>query len=274
MSSTAAGRAPHFRTPGDRHPAGNALGRYFPAARSRRPVRGLRTPVVNGLGRRLGTLRGSRLVHGRLRRPRLARLGGGLNRRCGGLNPRRGNLDRGLRRGLPRYRVSRCRRRLHRSLLGNLALGRRGLRRRRRLLGRPRGQQLERVAVVVIAAGHAHSEVQVRRLGRALAGRADRPDPLARGDLVASAHRGRRQMEVRGVEPSVGRADRDHQAGRPERARVADGPARRGADGVADRARDVDPAVLPGGVGIVAVAVVGQDLSLDRPGPVARRRRG
>ncbi len=154
--------------------------------------------------------------------------------------------------------------------LGRLGLERRDLGRADRLLRGSRRQQPERIDVVVIGPGHAHPEMKVRRLDRPLAAHADRADPLARGNLVAALHDDLREMEVRRVEPPVGRPDRDRLPGRAERPGVPDRSGGGRTDRVADLAGDVDPPVLSGGVGIVAVAVGREHLSVDRPRPVAR----
>ena len=85
-------------------------------------------------------------------------------------------------------------------------------------------------------------------------------------------------MQVREVEATVRGAHGDRQTGRARAAGEGDAAGRRGIHGRAVGGADVDATVLPGGVGIVTVEVVGEDLATHGPGPalggVRRRGRG
>jgi len=126
----------------------------------------------------------------------------------------------------------------------------------------------------VVGAGFSHAEVQVRGVDRTTSGYADRAEPFAAPHRVSTRHVDRGQMEVRGVKAPVVGADRHRQpgaAGRPgEGDRAADGRHHRMALGGAD----VDTAVLPGGVRVVAVRVGRQDLATYGPGPPFGGARG
>ena len=87
-----------------------------------------------------------------------------------------------------------------------------------------------------------------------------------RSDAVAPAHRERREVEVGGVE-AVGGPHGDRQAGRSGRAREAHLTTRGRHHPGAERAGDVDAAVLAAGVRIVAVAVGADQLAPERPRP-------
>ena len=99
--------------------------------------------------------------------------------------------------------------------------------------------------------------------------RADRAQALAGGHVRARADRDRGQVQVRGVEAVAG----PHAHGQARRAgrsrqtapRRPPPPHRR-----AHRRRDVDPAVLPGGIGVVAVPVRSDR---HRPGPASSTKR-
>ncbi len=160
------------------------------------------------------------------------------------------------RRGRSRHRV-RARWRQHRHGRRARALGRRAARR----------QQRQRVVVGVAGPRVAHAEVQVRLLGRADAGGADRADALSRRDPVALAHGERGQVQVRGVVGAVGRADAHGDPGASGRAGEAHVAAGGRDDRAADGGPDVDAAVLAGRVGVVAVAVGREHLTVDGPGP-------
>ena len=161
---------------------------------------------------------------------------------------------------------------------------RRGDRRRRDGLGLRRGrgrvrrrcglrrQELKWIAVRVPAAGLAHAEVQVRRLGRADARRPNHAQALPGRNALARAHVSRPQVQVGGVEAVIcahahGQAARTGDTGKADLARS------RGDHGRADRSGDVDPPVLSCGVRVVAVAVARDQLALQRPGPRRQRRR-
>jgi hypothetical protein len=115
--------------------------------------------------------------------------------------------------------------------------------------------------------------MQVRWLRGAPARRSHGAEPFAGAHALALPHVDRRQVQVGGVEASVGRANRHRQTGGTGEPREPDPAGCRRHHRLADRRRDVDPAVLTGRVGIVAVPVEGDDLAADRPGPVARGRR-
>ena len=142
---------------------------------------------------------------------------------------------------------------------------------------RRRGQEAKRVVVGVAAARVTDTEVEVRRLHRAAPARADGAEALTRGDLLALADRHRGQVQVGSVEAAVGGAHRHGEAGRAGRPGEAHRAGGGRAHGAPTRRRDVDAAVLAARVGVVAVAVGREDLSLDRPAPAGRgtrRRRG
>jgi hypothetical protein len=74
-----------------------------------------------------------------------------------------------------------------------------------------RREEGERIAICVPAPGIAHAEVEMRSGGRPSPGAAG-SDALAGFDRLALADRDRREMQVRRVEATVGRADCDREA--------------------------------------------------------------
>jgi hypothetical protein len=109
--------------------------------------------------------------------------------------------------------------------------------------------------VSLATAGVPDTEVQVRRLGRALARRADGAEPLPGRDLLALAHSHARQVQVGGVEAPVGGAHGDGQSGGACDAGEADRSGGGGNDRRPRRTGDVDPAMLTSRIGIRSVAV-------------------
>jgi len=74
-------------------------------------------------------------------------------------------------------------------------------------------------------------------------------------------------MQIRGVKAPVSRPDRNRETTRPGHPAVAHRAGDRGHSRRADRPSDVDAPVLARGIGVVAVAVLGDHLTLDRPRP-------
>jgi hypothetical protein len=236
-----------------------------------------RTLLARGRGARRRLRNRLRATAGRRLAPRVRALpGGGLTGRRLALGialDRRGDrlgrsAFRDPRLALARLNLSGRGNLIDRRRLGARLVGHRHLRGGCPVLGRARRQQLEGIAIVVIRAGHTHAEVEVRRLDGPLPGHPDGADPVPGRDLGPPTHIDRREMEVRGVEAAVSRTDRDQEARRPERPGVPDGSGRRRPDRVAHLAGDVDPPVLAGGERVVAVAVGGKDVAVDRPRPV------
>jgi hypothetical protein len=118
----------------------------------------------------------------------------------------------------------------------------------------------------------AYPEVQVRAVGRSRPSGADRSDGIARIHVVALSHGGRRQVQVRGVVPTV-RGSHAHRE--PRRTGAAGEPhlsAGGGDHRRAEVARDVDATVLAAGIGIVTVAERRDHLASERPNPGRPRR--
>ena len=196
------------------------------------------------LGRKSRGRRGSRNRHPPRRRKRDANGGRARNRDGAGIGPGRGGRG-------------------HRGRLGR---ARRGSSRRR--------QQRERIEVGVTAARLAHAEMEVRPLGRADAGGADRPDQGTRAHLVAAVHCDRGEVEIGDVEAAVLAADADRAPRRSGRAREADESRHSGHDRRSGGPGDVDSAVLAGRVRIVAVPVGRDHLPGERPAPGRDGRQG
>ncbi len=208
---------------------------------------------------RPGLRRGS----GRGREPRDRRGSwGGAWSRCESWRPARGRgrPRRSARRGR-RLRPRRERRRCRRLTRPVARWGRRG-----------RRQHRQRVDVRVPAARFAHAEVQVWLDGGARAARADRTQALAGRHVRAGSDRERGEVQVRGVE-AVGGPHAHGQARRARRAREQHIPACGRHHRRAHRRRNVDPAVLPSGIRVVAVSVLRDDIAPHRPCPrrVSRR---
>jgi hypothetical protein len=131
----------------------------------------------------------------------------------------------------------------------------------------PRREEVERVAIPVRRAGVADAEVEMRRGRRPRPARADGAEPIPGRDPGAGAHRRGRQVQIRGVEPTVRRAHRNGQARRPRHPGEPHRPPCRGADRRTHPPRDVDPAVLAGRVGVGPVAIRRDDRAVERPQP-------
>jgi hypothetical protein len=126
----------------------------------------------------------------------------------------------------------------------------------------------------VLGAGVADSEVQVRALGGPHTGRTHRSDRFARGDPLALVHGGGGQVQVRGVVEAVGGSDAHGQPGGAGGSREAHLTAGGGYNRCARLGGDVDAAVLPRGVRIVAVSVGSDHLPANRPDPIGARGSG
>jgi len=278
------------------------------ATGARGPTRRLRCRAVSArrnteVRRRPPTAR--RVLRGRERSTSYRRRAGGREERPGGPGSsarlgaptrpgRRGDGGRGdarRRPGEPRRRGrglqsggrSRIRRRDglgQRSGRGALDAG--GRRRPERGVGhrgrsrRCRGgrEEVEWIAVGVVRTGIADAEVQVGSIDGALPGAPDRSETGARRDVLAGTDLRGRQVEVGEIEAAVRGPHGDRLTGRSHESGELHLPRGRREDGRAVRSGDVDPAMLAGGVRVVPVAVVGQDLTEDGPSPVSRRERG
>ena len=236
-----------------------------------RLARGLRAADDHEAGLR-GVVRldGARLVRGDGGRRRSGRLTGrgcrrGGSRRDGSRRSRLGR--RGRRRRLRHRHGGRngCRRGRRRRR-GNGCGSRRGGGRR------PGRQQGLRIEVAVLVGRPPDAEVDVGPVDLGCPAGADRADDRALGDLVSLRHLDRAEVEQRHGE-AVGRLDRDGAAVRRQRPGEGDRAARRRGHGRAGVAGDVDAAVLPAGVGVVADGERPQDGAATGPGPCRRRRR-
>jgi hypothetical protein len=168
-------------------------------------------------------------------RPNVARdrglLGNELRRRCGLRRSRRGRSVGGRRR----------------RGLGSRSRGRLGL----RGLGRPRRQEAERVEIAVRVRREANAEMDVRRRGFWLSARPNRPDDRAFRNPRAARYSDRPQLDERDRVP-LRRLDRHAFATRRHRSGKADRPTRGGAHRRSQGRSNVDAAVLPAGVGVIA----------------------
>jgi hypothetical protein len=133
-------------------------------------------------------------------------------------------------------------------------------------------QEVERIAVAA-RTRVANAEVEVRGGGRGAAGRADSADPLARADRLARAHRHRREVQVRRVEPPVGAAHRHRQSRGADKAREPDASADRSRHRRPNRRADVDPAVLAVRVRPTGIGEGSEDATTYRPPPRVCHRR-
>jgi len=236
---------------------------------------------------REGKLRGRLLHEGRLRRECRISGCGGRRRLSGGRRGERhvgGGLLLRARTCVVGGRIEPVVRRDHARLRRGgrrRSCGRRGRRRRRdgrrrcgrgRRRRRRRRQERARVEVPLRIRGDAHAHVHVRNVELRRAARPDRPDRVAFGDACALLHRGGAEMRERDRMPVSGR-DRDAQAARRHTAGKRHRP-RHGRDDRRARARsDVDAAVLPGGVRMVAIERVARENGASH-GPRPRVRRG
>jgi hypothetical protein len=117
-----------------------------------------------------------------------------------------------------------------------------------------------------------HAEVDVRCGGDLVLARADRADDRPLGDGVAALHRHRAELEQR-YRVAVARHDRDGPTTAGQGARERDGASDGSAHARAERAADVDTAVLAAGVRIGAERKRTQHRALDRPRPRPGRGR-
>jgi hypothetical protein len=143
-------------------------------------------------------------------------------------------------------------RRSGRSLSGRRRLGNRdrsrlGLRSR----GRPRWQEAQRVEVAVRVGGEADAEMDVRPGGSRLPARPDRPDDPAFRNGRPARHADRPQLDERDRVP-VRRLNRYAFAVRRHGPGKADRPTCGRSHRRSQGRSDVDAAVLPAGVGVVA----------------------
>ena len=229
--------------------------------------------------RRLDGRRSRETVTGRFR---VGRPGRRPNGHCGNGRRRLVSCRRGVRRGRRvdgrrgvRPRVNRggwVRRRVNRGrrVRGRVA-GRRGIRRGTgvRCLRR---QEAERIEITLRVRGRANPEIDVRRRDARVVRRADGSDdrPLAGEGAAVDADRA--QVEQRHGR-SEWRLNRDRLASARNGAGERDDALCRREHGRADRARDVDAAMLAGRVWMLAVEVeAAHDLAVHRPGPRASGR--
>ena len=190
-----------------------------------------------------------RLSDGQSQRGRRPRLGSGCRRtvdaRCG---RRR------------RYRRHRDGRRLSCRRLG-----------RRRGLGRSRArrQQRQRVDVPVLVGGDADPEVDVRRLGDAVAALPYLPDRLALSDARTLLERHPLELQ-QGDGVAVLRANRDGMTAVRDAPDERHSPGGGRANDAADVGRDVDAPVLATCIRVVAERERAQDRTVDGPAPRER----
>ena len=189
-----------------------------------------------------------------------------------------------LRRRRRRRRSGRCGRRVSRGLRGGALLRRtcRGRRWRGECLGHRRGirrvgsaarrEERERVEIAVRIRRQADAEVEVRHRLLGLAGGADRADRLPLGHRSVLGHTDRAQVNERDGVPVVG-LDRDAEPVRRHRARERDPAGPWSERRLAGAAADVDPAMLPAGVRVIAEPEGLEHRSGYRPRPRGRRGR-
>jgi hypothetical protein len=134
-----------------------------------------------------------------------------------------------------------------------------------------RRQQRKRIPIGMSSTGRAHAEVQMWGVCRAASAGPDRADRLAGDHGLSCSDGDPGEVQVGGVEATVGSPHGDGQAGVPGRPGEAH-RSRRGRDHRrANRRRDVDAAVLLGGVRVAAEVVGGQQPALHGPAPAALR---
>jgi hypothetical protein len=261
------------------HVAAIASGRARAGVRRRRSVSGRpalgRRRRRDGRPRRLG--RGRRGAWG----PRTARpygaTRGGATGLPGGARVRHGHRPTGdAGRGSRRRRLGRRRRTDRRQD---------GRRRRRRGLGRSRcgrrrghwqrgdGPRRKHGQGVDVRLVHAHAEVDVRDLVLAHPGEAGLGDRVSLLDERTALRKQRAEMRQRDLVPVRGR-DRDREPVRRHLARERHLARRGSADDVRGADGDVDAAVLPSRIRIVAEREAPEHLALDGPRPGARLMRG
>lgn len=169
----------------------------------------------------------------------------------------RANLARGRRllgNGLRRRRGLRRSRRCGRSVGGRRRGGREGRGRSRlglRSVGRPRRQEAQRVEVAVRVRSEANAEMDVRPGDSRLPTRPDRPDDPPFNNGRPSRRADRSQLDERHRVP-VRRLNRHAFATRRHRPGKADRPTHGRPHRRSQGRSDVDAAVLPAGVGVVA----------------------
>jgi len=158
----------------------------------------------------------------------------------------------------------------HNSRSGGLSGGR-SLRGSCRNLLLPRGEQQLRVDVAVRVGGQAHAQVDVGLGAFGLAARPDRADDFSLCDSSPHSNGDRPQVN-QGDRVAVLRADRQAAARTGNLAGERDDPSHRSAHLCARRCADVDSAVLPASVRIVAGDERPEHRTVDRPAPTGRAR--
>ena len=135
-----------------------------------------------------------------------------------------------------------------------------------------RGQERERVDVTVLLGRPPDAEMDVGNRELRNPARPDSADRLTLGDGISAPNRVRAEMHERdGV--AVCRLDRHDLAQPRDRPGEGDGPRRRRDHHGPGGRSDVDPAMLPGGIGRALVeGEERQDRPIDRPAPPERGR--
>jgi hypothetical protein len=154
--------------------------------------------------------------------------------------------------------------------------GRRGLRLlRRRRRGRRRrrdhdpgalGQERERVDVALFLGGASDPQVHVRLAGHRVGTLTDRADARSLGDLVSSIHGDRGELQ-QGHGVAVARSDRQRTTASGNGPGERHDPRSRRAHRFAERAADVDAAVLSARIRIRAEDERAEHGPVERPGP-------
>jgi hypothetical protein len=225
---------------------------------------------VRRLGRGHGRIDGGRRGLGGSLRGSWSRVAGRGTGTAGRRHGRLGHGRRGRRRRLGLGRGGRggvgagCGGRGHERRHGRLRRGRRHRGGKRR--NGARRQQRQRIDVALRLGGDANAQAhgRIRRLG----GRAHRADRGAFGDDRAARHRDRSEVDQRD-RVAVGRRDRDDAPAVRHRPRKGDRTACGRQSRLADRAPDVDAAMLPAGVRMRRVEGEGTE-----HGPAGRPRPG
>jgi len=140
-----------------------------------------------------------------------------------------------------------------------------GTRLGRHLVDAWRKQRL-RIDVSLRLGGDPDPEVNVGLLNLGLLARSDRPHDGALFDDGALRHGDRTEVDVR-YRVAVCRLDGDGLAAARHRTGERDGSSGSRAYGMAEGARDVDPAVLPGRIGVVSEDERPHDRPVRGPGP-------
>ncbi|MEJ7718720.1 MAG: hypothetical protein WKF31_12430 [Thermoleophilaceae bacterium] len=123
----------------------------------------------------------------------------------------------------------------------------------------------------MVGAGLAHAEVKVGSVDRPPAAPAHGAETLAGAHQLTGPHRGRGEVEVGDLVATVGGEHPHREARRARDPRESDGARRRGGDHLTIGGGDVDAPVLAARVGVRDVSIGSEDLTGDRPRPVARR---